>query len=71
MNCIQSYLVETLPLLYYASVSLGLVIMLYNLFIMARGAVRLMQPKIRLSERYGKGSWALVTGSSEGALSTS
>lgn len=71
MNCIQSYLVETLPLLYYASVSLGLVIMLYNLFIMARGAVRLLQPKIRLSERYGKGSWALVTGSSEGALSTS
>lgn len=64
MNCIQSYLVETLPLIYYASVSLGLVIMLYNLFIMVRGAVRLLQPKIRLSERYGKGSWALVTGSS-------
>lgn len=64
MNCIQSYLVDTLPILYYASVSLGLLIISYNIFLVARGAVRLFESRIRLGERYGEGTWALVTGSS-------
>ena len=55
---------DTLPILYYASVSLGLVIMIYNLFVVGRGAVRLFERRTQLAERYGKGSWALVTGSS-------
>jgi hypothetical protein len=68
MNCVQSYL-EALPILYYTSVSLGAVIIIYNLLLVARGVTRLFESRLRLSERYGKSSWALVTGSSEGRVS--
>lgn len=64
MNCIQSYLVETLPILYHTAVILGAVIIFYNLLIIARGALRLFEARLPLAERYGKATWALVTGSS-------
>lgn len=64
---IQSWLIETAPLAYYLTAALGSLYLLNCLFILLRGALRLLlHRRLNLVERYGEKSWALVTGSSEG-----
>lgn len=64
---IQSWLIETAPTAYYLTAALGSLYLLNCLFILLRGALRLLlHRKLNLVQRYGEKSWALVTGSSDG-----
>jgi 17beta-estradiol 17-dehydrogenase / very-long-chain 3-oxoacyl-CoA reductase len=61
---------EYVPVLYYVTVFFGLTALLQYLWTIFRGIVRLVfQRRLKLAERYGQGSWVLVTGASEGTFS--
>lgn len=64
---IQNWLIDTAPTAYYLIAALGSLYILNCLFIVLRGALRLLlHRKLNLVQRYGEKSWALVTGSSDG-----
>jgi len=55
------------PALYYVTVFIGFTTILSYVWTILKGMVRLIfQRRLKLIERYGKGSWVLVTGSSDG-----
>ncbi len=66
---IQGYIITSAPNIYYGVTALGAIFVLFRLFIMLRGILRVfIRKKQHFSKVYGDKSWVLVTGSSQGTL---
>jgi hypothetical protein len=64
----HSVLVYT-PALYYLTIFFGFTTLFSYLWTVLRGFVRLIfQRRLKLADIYGKDSWVLVTGSSDGKM---
>lgn len=65
MFIIQEFLITNVPTIYNTIAIFGSIFVLYELFIILRGFLRIfLRKKQDLIKIYGEKSWALVTGSS-------